>query len=277
MMYKAKGAGKHQVGVPGEMELAEVFRDMTQTTMMVVSAINEGRIVPFFQPILDMRSNRIAGYEVLSRLEHEGQVVEASRFIEFAEKAGVIHRLDTMVMERALRTVAEAGFDGQIFLNLSPRALTLADFLQTLKATVAASGIEPGQVVFEITERDTIKNFAVLERLVGELKLDGFKLAIDDFGSGFSSFQYLRRFPVDYVKIEGDFIVNILENDRDRAFVQTIRQLANDLDIQVIAEHVESQEVLEELRSMGVELAQGYHVGRPSRRLEGVPVAVEQT
>ncbi len=277
MMYKAKGAGKHQVGVPGEQELAEVFRDMTQTTMMVVSAINEGRIVPFFQPILDMRSNRIAGYEVLSRLEHEGQFVEASRFIEFAEKAGVIHRLDAMVMERALRTVAEAGFEGQIFLNLSPRALTLADFLQTLKATVAASGIEPGQIVFEITERDTIKNFAVLERLVGELKLDGFKLAIDDFGSGFSSFQYLRRFPVDYVKIEGDFIVNILENDRDRAFVQTIRQLANDLDIQVIAEHVESREVLEELRSMGVELAQGYHVGRPSRRLEGGVAPVEQT
>jgi diguanylate cyclase (GGDEF)-like protein len=267
MMYKAKGAGKHQVGVPGDQELAEVFRDMTQTTVMVVSAINEGRIVPFFQPILDMRSNHIAGYEVLSRLEHDGKYMEASRFIEYAEKAGVIHRLDTMVMERALRTVAESGFDGEIFINLSPRALTLVDFLQTLKATVAAAGIDPGQVVFEITERDTVKNIAVLERLVGELKHGGFKLAIDDFGSGFSSFQYLRRFPVDYVKIEGDFIVNILENDRDRAFVQTIHQLATDLDIRVIAEHVESREVLNELHAMGVELAQGYYVGRPSHQL----------
>ena len=269
MMYKAKGAGKHQVGVPSEQELAEVFRDMTQTTMMVVSAVNEDRIVPFFQPILDLQANRIVGYEVLSRLEQDGHYIEASRFIEFAEKAGVIHRLDTLVMERALRAVAEAGFAGQIFLNLSPRALTLTDFLSTLKATVAGAGIEPGQVVFEITERDTVKNIAVLERLVRELKRDGFKLAIDDFGSGFSSFQYLRRFPVDYVKIEGDFIVNILENQRDRAFVQTIRQLACDLDIQVIAEHVESLEVLEELRAMGVELAQGYHVGRPQRQLEG--------
>ena len=125
MMYKAKGAGKHQVGVPGELELAEVFRDMTADHDDGGQAINERRIVPFFQPILDMRGNRIAGYEVLSRLEHEGQFVEASRFIEFAEKAGVIHRLDTMVMEKALRTVAEAGFDGHIFINLSPRALTL--------------------------------------------------------------------------------------------------------------------------------------------------------
>lgn len=269
MMYKAKGAGKHQVGVPGEQELARVFRDMTETTMMVVTAVNEGRIVPFFQPILDIVGQRIAGYEVLSRLEHDGQTIDANRFIEFAEKAGVIHRLDTMVMEKALHKVAAAGFDGQIFINLSPRALTLADFLGTLKATVAAAGIEPGQVVFEITERDTVKNIAVLERLVGELKYDGFKLAIDDFGSGFSSFQYLRRFPVDYVKIEGDFIVNILENDRDRAFVQTIRQLAFDLDIQVIAEHVESREVLDELRSMGIELAQGYYIGRPDRQLAG--------
>ena len=268
MMYKAKGAGKHQVGVPGEQELAQVFRDMTETTMLVVGAINDGRIVPYFQPILDVAGNRIAGCEVLSRLEHDGKIIDANRFIEFAEKAGVIHRLDTMVMEKALRTVAAAGFEGQVFINLSPRALTLADFLKTLKDTVAAAGIEPGQVVFEITERDTVKNIAVLERLVGELKYDGFKLAIDDFGSGFSSFQYLRRFPVDYVKIEGDFIVNILENDRDRAFVQTIRQLAFDLDIQVIAEHVESSEVLDELRAMGIELVQGYHVGRPAPQLQ---------
>ena len=123
--------------------------------------------------------------------------------------------------------------------------------------------------MFEITERDTVKNIAVLERLVGELKQDGFKLAIDDFGSGFSSFQYLRRFPVDYVKIEGDFIVNILDNDRDRAFVQTIRQLANDLDIQVIAEHVEDAEVLAVLKEIGIEYAQGYYIGRPASTLGG--------
>lgn len=267
MMFKAKGAGKHQVGVPGEQEVAEVFRDMTQTTMMVVNAINEGRIVPFFQPILDVSGDRVAGFEVLSRLEQEGSHMEASRFIEYAEKAGAIHRLDTMVMERALRDLAESGFTGHLFVNLSPRALSVSDFLLTLKRTVANSGIDPGQVVFEITERDTVKNIAILERLVGELKMDGFKLAIDDFGSGFSSFQYLRRLPVDFVKIEGDFIVNILDNERDRAFVQTIWRLAADLKIKVIAEHVESAEVLDELRKIGVEFAQGYYIGRPARKL----------
>ncbi|WP_126443922.1 putative bifunctional diguanylate cyclase/phosphodiesterase [Sulfuricystis multivorans] len=269
MMYKAKASGKNQVGVPTEEDVAEVFRDMTATTMQVVSAVNEGRIVPFFQPIMALAENRIVACEVLSRLSLDGQHIEAGRFIEYAEKAGVIHRLDIMVMDRALRAVAAAKFAGYIFINLSPRALALANFLQTLKRTVGECGVPPGQIVFEITERDTVKNVVVLERLVAELKLEGFKLAIDDFGSGFSSFQYLRRLPVDFLKIEGDFVANILENAKDRAFVETIWRLAADLGIKVIAEHVESIEVLDELRSIGVDLAQGYYIGRPQRELGG--------
>ncbi|MDK9725659.1 MAG: bifunctional diguanylate cyclase/phosphodiesterase [Sterolibacteriaceae bacterium MAG5] len=269
MMYKAKTAGKHQVGIPNEAEVAEVFRDMTETTVQVVNAVNEGRIVPFFQPIMDLQGTRVVAFEVLSRLSFEGEHIEAGRFIEYAEKAGIIHRLDSMVMEKALQAAAAAKFKGHIFINLSPRALALADFMQTLKRIVAEGGIEPGQIVFEITERDTVKNIVILERLVGELKMAGFKLAIDDFGSGFSSFQYLRRFPVDFLKIEGDFIVNILESQKDRAFVQTIRQLAADLNIAVIAEHVESEEVLAELRAMGIEMAQGYYIGRPEKELGG--------
>jgi diguanylate cyclase (GGDEF)-like protein len=265
MLYKAKSAGKCQVGVPTTEEVAEVFRDITQTTVTVVNAVNEGRIDPFFQPILDLRSGEIAGFEVLSRLALDGEHIEAWRFIEYAEKAGVIHRLDTLVLEKALRAAGASGFKGYIFVNLSPRALALSDFLDTLRKVIDASDVAPEQIVFEITERDTVKNIMVLEQLVGELKLAGFKLAIDDFGSGFSSFQYLRRFPVDFLKIEGDFVQNILENPRDRAFVQTIRQLSADLGIAVIAEHVESHEVLEVLREMGVEMAQGYHIGKPGR------------
>lgn len=269
MMYKAKTAGKHQVGIPNEAEVAEVFRDMTETTVQVVKAVNEGRIVPFFQPIMDLQGTRVVAFEVLSRLSFEGEHIEAGRFIEYAEKAGIIHRLDTMVMEKALQAAAAAKFKGHIFINLSPRALALADFMQTLKRIVAEGGIDPAQIVFEITERDTVKNIVILERLVSELKMEGFKLAIDDFGSGFSSFQYLRRFPVDFLKIEGDFIINILESQKDRAFVQTIRQLAADLKIAVIAEHVESEEVLAELRNMGIEMAQGYYIGRPEKELGG--------
>lgn len=269
MMYRAKSAGKNQIGIPGEEDVAAVFRDMTETTVMVVNAVNEGRIEPFFQPLMALDDNRVVGFEVLSRLALDGKHMEASRFIEYAEKAGIIHRLDTLVMEKALRAAAIRGYTGLIFLNLSPRALSLSDFLQTLKRVVADCGIAHEQIVFEITERDTVRNIMVLERLVGELKMAGFKLAIDDFGSGFSSFQYLRRLPVDYLKIEGEFIINMLENEKDRAFVETIRRLAASLGIHVIAEHVESAEVLAVLQEMGVELAQGYFIGRPERELGG--------
>ncbi len=267
MMYKAKSAGKHQIGTPGEDDIAAAYRDMNETMVMVVNAVNEGRIEPFFQPILDLRSGRQVGVEVLSRLSLDDQHIEASRFIEYAEKAGVIHRLDTLVMEKALNAASARGYTGQIFINLSPRALALADFMHTLKRIVAASGIAPGQIVFEITERDTLKNMLILERLVAELKLCGFKLAIDDFGSGFSSFQYLRRLPVDFVKIEGDFVMNMLKNDKDRVFVETIHKLASSLDIQVVAEHVESAEVFAALKDLGVEMGQGYYIGRPAQEI----------
>ena len=270
MMYKAKEGGKQQIGIPDEQEVAEVFRDMTATTMMVVKAINERRIVPFFQPILDVSGKTVAGYEVLSRLVQDDGFLEASRFIEFAEKAGAIHRLDVMVTEQALRTLAASGFPGYLFVNLSPRALAVSEFLGTLKRTVAEAGVDPSQVVFEITERDTVRNISVLESVVRELKSEGFKIAIDDFGSGFSSFQYLRRLPVDFVKIEGDFVINILNSPRDRAFVQTIWRLAADLKIKVIAEHVEDEAVLAELSHIGIEFAQGYHIGRPARTLQDV-------
>ena len=263
MMYKAKSAGKHRIGVPTGEDMAAVFRNINQMNALVLNAISERKVVPFFQPILELRTDRVLGYEVLSRINDNGNFIEAEKFIEFAEKAGVIHRLDAMVIEQALDAAACNGFDGRLFINLSPRALVLVDFVRTLKSIVAASGIAPERIVFEITERDTVKNITLLEKLLNDLKFEGFNLAIDDFGSGFSSFQYLRRFSIDYLKLEGDFIMNILDNPKDRSFVSTMSALAAELDICVVAEHVETAAVLAELRQMGMDYAQGRHVGRP--------------
>jgi diguanylate cyclase (GGDEF)-like protein len=267
MMFKAKSAGKNQIRAPEPEEVATVFRNMAETTSQVVAAVNEGRIVPFFQPILNLRDGRIIGYEVLSRMQLPDGHLEAARFIEYAEKAGVIHRLDMLILEKTLRAAAARQYTGLLFINLSPRALAVADFMQNLNRLIGECAIDPARVVFEITERDTLNNLLMLEQLVAGLKLAGFKLAIDDFGSGFSSFQYLRRLPLDFLKIEGDFVVNMLDNPKDHAFVSSIHQLAANLDIRVIAEHVESEEVLKALREMGVELGQGYHIGRPTHAL----------
>lgn len=267
MMYRAKAAGKDQVAVPTKDDVVDVFRDITQKSVMVLDAIENRRVIPYFQPILDVAGRRIVAYEVLSRIELDGKIIRADEFVEIAERIGVIHRLDMLVLEQALATLAKQGHEGEIFVNLSPRALVFSEFSRDLRRIVAASGISPDHIVFEITERDTVKNLSLLERFLSELKADGFKLAIDDFGSGFSSFHYLRRFPIDYLKIEGDFISNMLHSEKDHTFVTSIRSLAREMGITVVAEYVESAEVLGELERLEVHLAQGYYIGRPARDL----------
>jgi diguanylate cyclase (GGDEF)-like protein len=267
MMYKAKANGKARVAVPTMDDVVDVFRDITQKSALVLDAIESKRIIPFFQPILDVATKKVIAYEVLSRIEVDGQIVRADEFVEVAEKMGVIHRLDALVIERALMTLAEMGHDGYVFINLSPRALVLNEFARSVRQIVAASGVARERIVFEITERDTVKNLSLLERFLNELKMEGFKLAIDDFGSGFSSFHYLRRFPIDFLKIEGDFIANMLTSQKDHAVVTSIKSLAQEMGITIVAEFVESQEVLDELHKMGVHLAQGYYIGKPARRV----------
>ncbi len=268
MMYKAKTEGKNRIGFPDQHEMVEVFRSIGERTLVIASAIEKRMVEPFFQPILDTRSGEVEAVEVLSRIRREdGSLMGAHEFIEIAEKAGLIHQLDQVVMEKALQVAAEQGYRGKLFLNISPRALVLHDFLRFAVGTTQRFGIATHQVVFEITERDTVKNFEQLERFVHQLKELGFGLAIDDFGSGFSSFHYLKHFPTDYVKIEGDFIVNMATDPRDRAFVVAIAQLCEQLGIRSLAEYVENQEVLEQVHACGIHLAQGYHIGRPAPEL----------
>jgi len=267
MMYKAKTHGRNCVGFPTDEEVVEIFRSIGEKSLLVANAIEEKRIIPYFQPILDTATGAIHAVEVLSRIQVDAGILGAHEFIEIAEKSGLIHKLDYIVMEKAFSQAQESGYDGLLFLNLSPRALVLGEFIPEVKRLTTRYRIEPARVVFEITERDTVKNFTLLEKFVNDLKLEGFGLAIDDFGSGFSSFHYLKRFPIDYVKIEGDFIVNMVDDPRDRAFVHTMAQLADELGICALAEFVENEAVLECVAEAGIRYAQGFHIGRPDPHL----------
>ncbi len=268
MMYKAKAQGKSRVSIPTEEDMLEVFRDIGEKSIIIINAVEEKKVIPFFQPILNVKEKRVEAVEVLSRIElADGRILGAIEFVEIAEKMGIIHKMDYIIMEKALQTVQESGYQGLVFLNLSPRALVLNEFLHEARRIVTNSGIAPERIVLEITERDTVRNMALLERFVNDLKMEGFKLAIDDFGSGFSSFHYLKHFPIDVLKIEGDFIANMLKDGKDRAFVKSISMLAQELGIRTVAEYVESEEVLESVAASGIDLAQGYHIGRPMPKL----------
>ncbi len=268
MMYKAKSEGKNRIGVPTEEDVVEVFRHISETSIIILNAVENRDIIPYFQPLVSTKTGKTDAVEVLSRIRlGDGRIMGAGEFVEVAEKMGIIHKLDYIVMEKALQTVQEQGFPGNIFINLSPRALVLNEFVAESRRIVADSRIDPGRIVFEITERETIKNMNMLEKFVNNLKMEGFKLAIDDFGSGFSSFHYLKRFPIDFLKIEGDFIVNMIKNEKDRALVRSISLLAQELGIKTVAEYVEDEEVMQSVCKTGIDLAQGFHIGRPSENL----------
>ncbi len=264
MMYKAKSAGKNRVYLPSEDDVIEVFKDISEKSLLISKAIKEKRIIPYFQPLMSSASGKTEAVEVLSRIQLEDDsIMGAHEFIEIAESMGIIHNLDFVVMEKALLQVKKEQFDGMIFINMSPRSLVISEFIPEVKRIVTEVGITPERIVFEITERDTVKNMAMLERFVANLKLEGFQLAIDDFGSGFSSFHYLKHFPIDFVKIEGEFIANMVNDEKDNAVVRCIANLAHELNARTIAEYVESEEVLEAVRSINITYAQGFHIRRP--------------
>lgn len=268
MLEKAKKAGKNNIMLPSDDDLIELFRGKSEMALLLKRTLDENKVIPYFQPIYDLRRREIAGHEVLMRIhDGEGRVVPAQDFIEIAEDMGIINRLDLALMEKVFEQLRLDSHDGLIFLNISPRDLVHREFMGAVDRLVAAYRIDPGRVVFEITEREAIRNLSLVEKFVLDLKMKGFRFALDDFGSGYSSYFYLKKFPIDYIKIEGDFVRGMLDNEVDLAVVESIVVLARRIGVKVIAEFVESDRVLSQCRELDVDLAQGYHLARPEAGL----------
>ncbi len=277
MMYKAKKLGKSAIAIPSEGEMAEVFRKAGEKGVMIQNALDQGGIVPYFQPICSAVSGEIVIHELLMRIQLDDQIVAANDFIEQAESMGLAHKMDYQLIEKAFMQMREQGYEGMLFVNLSPKALIVGEFVARVSHLAQKFGIAPGRIVFEITERETVSNLSLLEKFVLDVKLQGFSFAIDDFGSGYSSFQYIKRFPVDYIKIEGEFIRNILQDEVYLAFVKSIVTLAKELKIKTIAEFVEDAEILAAVSALGIDYAQGYHISRPSPAIHVVGAMISST
>lgn len=264
MTYKAKSMGKNCIIVPTNDDVLEIFEKSSELSKALLQALEEKRIIPYFQPIVATSDRSIVCHEVLCRLELNGSILPAADFIELAEKLGVVSKLDGILMEKVFAMVQQVGYDGCLFINLSPKSLIVKEFVPMIIKLAKTYQIQHDKVVFEITERETVKNMTLLESFVQLLRLEGFKFAIDDFGSGFSSFQYVRLLPIDFVKIEGMFVRNMLKDHKDMAFVKTLAVLAKEFNIKTIAEYIENEELFNVARSLGIDLAQGYYTGRPT-------------
>ena len=265
MMYKVKEEGKNAIKLAQNKDVANILKEKEHKSTLLTNAIQNEQIVPFFQPIQSSsNSDGLVIHELLMRIKQDDKIISAYEFIEIAQNMGLINKMDLMVIEKAFEKIHTTNYEGILFINLSPKSLIVSDFIDNINDLVSKYKINKEKIVFEITERDTVKNFSLLEKFVQNLKAEGFKFAIDDFGSGFSTFHYIKKFPIDYIKIDGEFIVNLETDLKDRAFVHSIVTLAQELNIQTVAEFVENENVVSILDKMQLDYYQGYHIGKPS-------------
>ncbi len=265
MVLKAKMFGKDRLGTPGEQDDVEVMKRMGDKNFLILDALSQHKIVPYFQPIMNMKSMKIEAYEVLTRIEMNGRVIAAAEFIETAESMGAIGKIDYQLLELAFEKVRSSKYEGDLFLNLSPKALVMNEFMPTVRSLLRNHGVDASKMVFEITERDTVKGLDIIQKYIRDLKGEGFRFAIDDFGAGYSSFQYLRKFSIDFLKVDGDFIRNMNGNGNvEKSIVSSIASLSEKLGIKTIAEFVETKDILSQVESAGIDYAQGYYIKRPS-------------
>ncbi|MCD8491449.1 MAG: bifunctional diguanylate cyclase/phosphodiesterase, partial [Geovibrio sp.] len=212
MMYKAKREGKNRICAPTGEDIINSLKEMGVKNQIILNAIENKSLIPYFQPIMSLTDNSVSVHELLMRIPVNGRIMPAAEFIDDAEAMGVMHRMDLMLMEKAFAEIRKAGYKGFLFINLSPKSLMMEEFAVQILSLTLKYGIDKSKIVFEITERETVKNISLLAHFIMKLKNEGFMFAIDDFGSGFSSFHYIKNFPIDFIKIEGDFIRNILSD-----------------------------------------------------------------
>lgn len=271
-LYRAKGLGKDEVSTLQAAERqVHVMRDSRIYAEELREALEEGRIVPYYQPIIDSRTGEVFANEVLARLISEtGETVAADRFIETIEKYGLARELDRTILENSLRAASglreQTGVPMRLFINLSAQEIQGRGILGHAEELCHRLQLPPESIVFEITERDAISDMTHMRSFLVNLRRKGFAFALDDFGSGYNSFHYLRELHFDYVKIDGAFVRHMLNSRIDRALVGSLSRLCRDLGIRTVAEFVESEDLLNLLREMDIDYAQGFHIGLPARQ-----------
>lgn len=264
-------AGQHVTGC------VTVFRDVTEERAeqlrvqaeleavgwlgRIRDALAEDRFVLYAQPVVPLRGDP-GGFELLLRMRSPtGEIIEPEAFLPVAERFGIITEVDRWVIAHAMRL---AGPERDIGINLSARSLGDPGLLEFIVRQFESAGVDPSCVTFEITETALMENLDAGQRLAEGLDALGSGVALDDFGTGFGSFTYLKRLPLRYLKIDAEFVTDLTEHPANRHLVKATVGLARDFGYKTVAEGVEDAATLEILRELGVDFAQGFHLGRPA-------------
>ena len=234
--------------------------------------LKASRFSMHYQPIVHLQAGVPHHYEALIRLRDEaGNVLPPDVFIKVAENFGLATKIDCLVVTACIRKLAElahAGNPAGLAINLSGKSVGNAELLELIKRELAATGVDPTRIIFEITETAAFHNLELVQQFVREVKQLGCRFALDDFGVGFSSFYYIKQLDIDYLKIDGSFIRNLKDSENDRVFVQAMVEISRVYGMKVIAEWVENAETMSLLEDIGVDYGQGYHFGKPAPECE---------
>jgi diguanylate cyclase (GGDEF)-like protein len=238
---------------------------------IIREALIKKRFFLVFQPVVKLINGEISHYEVLIRLRGEnGAVICPGEFIPAAERMGLIHGIDLWVVESAIDYLAALPVErSQISLaiNLSSIAFQDLSLLPMIKQKLKMTGVQAERLTFEITETAAVENYKQTRSMINHIRALGCHFALDDFGAGFCSFNYLKKFPVDYVKIDGQFITNLVHDKTDQMLVRSMHQIASTMGKKTIAEFVECSKTIALLKEIGVNYGQGYIFGKPSEQL----------
>jgi len=266
-MYKAKEEGRNRFCIFSYKQKMHVEPQISWEKR-IRTALQNDQFELYLQPVIDLTNNSIVGYEALLRMiDQEKGLIGPSEFLNIAERFGLLHDIDCWVVRQAINLIKEFQFSRRgIFLdvNLSGKAFTNTELLNIIKQELHTCDINPKSIIFEISETATIENMIEAQHFFTTLKEIECRFSLDDFGRGFSSFNYLKHLPVDYLKINGNFVLDLTNNTVDQHLVKAMVEVAHGLGKMTIAEFVGSEETLNLLKELGVNYAQGYYIGKPA-------------
>lgn len=254
--------------------ITEGYQDALDETLTKVSAFRQSltsdSFTLVFQPIVHLAKWEVHHYEALARMQQGEKLFLPARFIGFAEEFGVVHEFDLMVLRKAtdtLRSNRGLHSNAQVAVNLSGRSLSSESFVQQLLLHMAQHRDLLPRLTFEVTESSELKDLEATNKVLQKIRSFGCHVSIDDFGAGSAAFNYLKMLEVDYVKIDGSYILDAFRTRHGRPFLRAIAQLSRDMGLKTIGEMVEDQRTMALLEEVNVDYGQGYFFGRPMQEV----------
>lgn len=279
-MYLAKAQGRNRYHVYSKEDQGMArMQAKVEIENMIRYALNNDRVVLHYQPIFDFETGEISHHEALVRIvDAENNLIMPSSFIKTAERFGLIQEIDRWVFAKAVSVIAESIKAGSIIdvaINLSGKHIDDSEFHAWMHELLQNNTGVAEHIIIELTETAAVESLVTAKNFIDNMSRKGCRFALDDFGVGFSSFQYIKNLPVDYIKIDGSFVRNLHVDEADRVFVRAAVDIAKSMGIHTIAEFVENEKIMCVLKELGADYGQGYYLGRPDSLMSDKVISLQ--